>query len=93
MSNLSEEEYPLLETKEMANRKRELEKLNKTEIIKKLVATEETLKFYSEITGELFDTIEELELTEKSIREKEAAEKKANKEIEKAYEEAERDSN
>lgn len=49
MSNLSEEEYPLLETKEMANRKRELEKLNKTEIIKKLVATEETLKFYSEI--------------------------------------------
>lgn len=49
MSNLSEEEYPLLETKEMANRERELEKLNKTEIIKKLVATEETLKFYSEI--------------------------------------------
>lgn len=49
MSNLSEEQYPLLETKEMANRKRELEKLNKTEIIKKLVATEETLKFYSEI--------------------------------------------
>ena len=46
------------------------------------------MKFYSEITGELFDTIEELELTEKSIREKEAAEKKANKEIEKAYEEA-----
>ena len=37
------------------------------------------MKFYSEITGELFDTIEELELTEKSIREKEAAEKKANK--------------
>lgn len=46
MSNLSKEEYPLLETKEMANRKRELEKLNKTEIIKKLVPTEETLKFY-----------------------------------------------
>ena len=46
------------------------------------------MKFYSEITGELFDTIEELELTEKSIREKEAAEKKANKEIEKAYDDA-----
>lgn len=49
MSNLSEEEYPLLETKEMSDRKRELEKLNKTEIIKKLVATEETLKFYIDL--------------------------------------------
>lgn len=49
MNNLSEEEYPLLETKEMSDRKKELEKLNKENIIKKLVATEETLKFYSEI--------------------------------------------
>lgn len=49
MSNLSKEEYPLLETKEMANRKKELEKLNKENIIQKLVGTEETLKFYIDL--------------------------------------------
>ena len=49
MSNLSEEEYPLLETKEMSDRKKELEKLNKENIIQKLVGTEETLKFYIDL--------------------------------------------
>ena len=46
---LSEEEYPLLETKEMSDRKKELEKLNKENIIQKLVGTEETLKFYIDL--------------------------------------------
>lgn len=52
MSNLSEEEYPLLETKEMSDRKKELEKLNKENIIQKLVGTEETLKFYIDLYNE-----------------------------------------
>ena len=57
MSNLSEEEYPLLETKEMSDRKKELEKLNKENIIQKLVGTEETLKFYIDLYNELVDKI------------------------------------
>ena len=57
MSNLSKEEYPLLETKEMSDRKKELEKLNKENIIQKLVGTEETLKFYIDLYNELVDKI------------------------------------
>ena len=57
MSNLSEEEYPLLEKKEMSDRKKELEKLNKENIIQKLVGTEETLKFYIDLYNELVDKI------------------------------------
>ena len=57
MNNLSEEEYPLLETKEMSDRKKELEKLNKENIIQKLVGTEETLKFYIDLYNELVDKI------------------------------------
>lgn len=57
MNKLSEEEYPLLETKEMSDRKKELEKLNKENIIQKLVGTEETLKFYIDLYNELVDKI------------------------------------
>ena len=46
---ICEEEYPLLETKEISDRKKELEKLNKENIIQKLVGTEETLKFYIDL--------------------------------------------
>ena len=54
---MCEEEYPLLETKEMSDRKKELEKLNKENIIQKLVGTEETLKFYIDLYNELVDKI------------------------------------
>ena len=46
------------------------------------------MKYYSELTGELFNTIEELEASETKIREKEAAKKAADTEIEAAFEEA-----
>lgn len=46
------------------------------------------MKYYSELTGELFNTIEELEASEAKIREKEAAKKAADTEIAAAFEEA-----
>ena len=46
------------------------------------------MKYYSELTGELFNTIEELEASEAKIREKEAAKKAADTEITAAFEEA-----
>lgn len=46
------------------------------------------MKYYSELTGELFNTIEELETSEAEIRKKEEAKKAANTEIAAAFEEA-----
>lgn len=46
------------------------------------------MKYYSELTGGLFNTIEELEASEADIREKEAAKKAADTEIAAAFEEA-----
>lgn len=46
------------------------------------------MKFYSEKTGELFDTVEELETAEKEIEEIEKAKKAAQEEVNSAYEEA-----
>lgn len=46
------------------------------------------MKFYSEKTGELFDTVEELQKVEKEIAKKEKAKKAAQAEVDKAYEEA-----
>lgn len=46
------------------------------------------MKYYSELTGELFNTIEELEASEAKIREEKEAKKAADTEITKAFEEA-----
>lgn len=46
------------------------------------------MKYYSELTGELFNTIEELETSEAEIRKKEEAKKAADTEIAAAFEEA-----
>ena len=61
MSKLSEEEYPLLGTKEMSDRRKELEKLNKENIIQKLVGTEETLKFYIDLYNKEKEKNKEIE--------------------------------
>ena len=46
------------------------------------------MKYYSELTGELFNTIEELETSEAEIRKEEEAKKAAETEIAAAFEEA-----
>ena len=46
------------------------------------------MKYYSEKTGELFDTLDELEKAERKIEEKEKAKKAAQKEVNEAYAEA-----
>lgn len=46
------------------------------------------MKYYSELTGELFNTIEELETSEAKIRKEEEAKKAAETEIAAAFEEA-----
>lgn len=46
------------------------------------------MKFYSEKTGELFDTVEELKKVEEEVQKKEEAKKAALKEVDEAYAEA-----
>lgn len=46
------------------------------------------MKFYSEKTGELFNSVEELKKAEEEIQKKEEADKAARKEINEAYAEA-----
>lgn len=45
------------------------------------------MKYYSEITGELFDTVEELRKSEQKIREKEQKKEEAKKEMDAALKE------
>lgn len=46
------------------------------------------MKYYSEITGELFDTVEKLRAEEEKILKREAEKEKASKEVEEAYKKA-----
>ena len=43
------------------------------------------MKYYSEVTGEIFDTIEELEKSEEKILKENLEKEKAEKEISEAY--------
>ncbi len=46
------------------------------------------MKYYSEVTGEIFDTIDELDKAEEKIRDEERERAKAEKELKAAYDEA-----
>lgn len=53
-----------------------------------VVKWRDKMKFYSEKTGELFDTVEELKKVEEEVQKKEEAKKAALAEVDEAYAEA-----